>query len=312
MQQVEVTDRHQAEGLARFRLRPGDIAVMDAGYPVGTTVEQAKSQQIDVVVRATNSHLRLETEAGKRIDLKKRIRTVPHGCAIHLQGWVNLPESKQREQVRLIVFHLPQEQAQRARDRKRARLRKKHGKKYNEELVWWAGWILVVTTLKEQDWSDEEVLQLYRARWQIELVFKRIKQGFNFHGLAIQDWKRANVAVQLRLVLWSIQEQEQHWVREQLQLVAQATLDCQRQDCFGDTDTEDDSIVSSWMLSQFCLEQLRITLRGSWSRHRLQSCLPLLQRYLLSHQRKKRTHQETSSRIWLTQKLAHLMPLFAA
>ncbi len=67
-------------------------------------------------------------------------------------------------------------------------------------------------------------------------------------------------------------------------------------------------VVSSWLLTQQGLQDLCILLRGRWSRHRL----PLLQYYLLSRQRWKRTHQETTSRSWLIQKLARLMPSNAA
>ena len=55
-EQVEITDRHDAESLRHFRLQKGDIAVLDAGYPVPTTVEEADTQGIDVVLRATESH----------------------------------------------------------------------------------------------------------------------------------------------------------------------------------------------------------------------------------------------------------------
>ena len=34
MEQVQVTDRHQAERLSLFELRAGDLVVTDAGYPV--------------------------------------------------------------------------------------------------------------------------------------------------------------------------------------------------------------------------------------------------------------------------------------
>ena len=36
MEQVQVTDRHQAESLAHFGLRAGDLVVTDAGCPVGS------------------------------------------------------------------------------------------------------------------------------------------------------------------------------------------------------------------------------------------------------------------------------------
>ena len=36
-----------------------------------------------------------------------------------------------------------------------------------------AGWLLVITTLSAATWSPTDVLYLYRARWQVELVFKK-------------------------------------------------------------------------------------------------------------------------------------------
>lgn len=36
-------------------------------------------------------------------------------------------------------------------------------------------WIIVLTTLSETAMEGEEVLELYRPRWQIEIYFKRLK-----------------------------------------------------------------------------------------------------------------------------------------
>jgi hypothetical protein len=47
--QVEITDHHEGESLSHFQLQKGDIAVLDAGYPVPTTVQEAANQEIDVV-----------------------------------------------------------------------------------------------------------------------------------------------------------------------------------------------------------------------------------------------------------------------
>ena len=51
MEQVQVTDRHQAESLAHFGLRAGDLVVTDAGYPVGSSVEQTQQSQSFVLQR---------------------------------------------------------------------------------------------------------------------------------------------------------------------------------------------------------------------------------------------------------------------
>ncbi len=44
-----------------------------------------------------------------------------------------------------------------------------------------------MTTLSKEEWSDEAVLRLYQARWQIELVFKRMKQIISLDELRIKE-----------------------------------------------------------------------------------------------------------------------------
>jgi hypothetical protein len=39
-----------------------------------------------------------------------------------------------------------------------------------------ADWVLLIPTLAANVWPRAEVLRLYRARWPVELVFKRMKQ----------------------------------------------------------------------------------------------------------------------------------------
>ncbi len=142
-QEVAISDRHQAEGLGWFKLQAGDITVTDAGYPAGSTVQIVLKQHADAVTRTTASHLRLETEHGERIDLKSRLKRQPYGKARHILGWVKAPDAE-RYQVRLVAYRLPKEVAVQAQERKRQRLREKRGKNFNQELVWWAGWILTL------------------------------------------------------------------------------------------------------------------------------------------------------------------------
>ena len=85
-------------------------------------------------------------------------------CLKEVVGWVDLPERGQRARVRVLCYRLPKEQASKARERKAAKLRKKHGPKYNQELVWWAGWVILVTTTDPAQWSGKELVALYRAR----------------------------------------------------------------------------------------------------------------------------------------------------
>ena len=44
------------------------------------------------------------------------------------------------------------------------------------ETLFYAQYVMILTTFPEQDFPAELILEWYRFRWQIELVFKRFKQ----------------------------------------------------------------------------------------------------------------------------------------
>jgi len=58
----------------------------------------------------------------------------------------------------------------------------KHGRTPSAATLALADWVLVATTLAA-DWTLTDVLRLYRARWQVELVLKRMKQLLRFNQL---------------------------------------------------------------------------------------------------------------------------------
>ncbi len=302
MEQVQLTDRHQAESLSHFEFRAGDLVVTDAGYAVGSSVELTQQRQSVLLQRTAASQLHLEEEGGQTINVKERVKHVAANSLKEVGGFVRLPESGKRARVRVLCYRLPKEQARKARERKAAKLRKKHGPSYNQELVWWAGWVVLVSTTDPAEWSGKALVALYRARWQIELFFKRLKQCLQLHQLRLQEWERVSCVVQLNLIGWWLQEEEAQWMREILTstLVPLAdNLSAVREPGEGAGEPEEDSgILSSWTLAHFCCEQVRTMVRGAWSHRRIQECQSALQRYVRSRQR-KRGHRETEQRALL-------------
>jgi hypothetical protein len=65
--------------------------------------------------------------------------------------------------VRLIALVLPEEQATALRRQKQRQDRAK-GRTLSEQALFLAGLVLLVTTLPAQQWSKEQLLELYRAR----------------------------------------------------------------------------------------------------------------------------------------------------
>jgi IS4 transposase len=75
---------------------------------------------------------------------------------------------------RLCAIRKSEEAASRER-RKILRKAQQGGPKPKPETLEYAAYILVFTTLPVAEFSTAEVLQWYRLRWQVELVFKRMK-----------------------------------------------------------------------------------------------------------------------------------------
>jgi Transposase DDE domain len=247
----------------------------------------------------------LEDEQGQTISLKGRVKHLVGNSLKEVEGCVRLPTSGERARVRVVCYRLPKEQAKKACERKEARLRKKHGRTYNHELVWWANFVLLVTTTQRAQWSGRDLVALYRARWQIELFFKRLKQCLHLHQLRHQDWERASTVVQLYLIVWWLQEQEAQWMREVLTRVLEPLAqdacevsEGENEQSQEEPEEEQDGVLSSWTLAHLCGEQVRTMLRGAWSRRRIQECQYALQRYVRSH-RRKRGHRESEQRVWL-------------
>ena len=304
LEDVKVSDRHSGEGLHHFVLRPGDVVVTDAGYQLGASVQQGQAQGAYGVHRFSNHQVRLEREDGKKIDLKRLIKHQKYETVTEYKVWVWDPSHTERFALRLVISLLPRKQAMQARARKQARIRLKKGSKANLAPAWWAGVMLLGTTLPHEQWSTPDVVKLYRARWQIELLFKRLKQGLHLHLLPVKLWERVQAYVHLCLIVWYLQEQEAQELSAILSglLIEPEVGPVQGQDEPGQqTPTW---VISHWGLARCELEMLRTLLQGSWTRQRVHDCLPQLRRYLVSRQRGKRLSQETEVQQWLLQQLA--------
>jgi IS4 transposase len=278
MDEVVVTDQHSAERLAHFTLRPGDIAVADNGYGYRTSVATAVCQGADVVLRITPATFPVETAAGAAFDLVAWLRQ-SDAAQQEWQGWC--VHDAQHYAVRVLAARLPPEAAARARQRKYTQAQKKHGRPPSATTLALADWVLVATTLAA-DWSLADVLRLYRARWQVELVFKRMKQLLRFNQLRSTHRTTVEATVRALLVAWALQEDIGAEIQRLLRAITATSP----------------RVISRWLVTSIGLDTLRHQVQGTWSRTRLRLCFPRLQRFLCSRPR-RRPHQETEVRAWL-------------
>jgi hypothetical protein len=192
---------------------------------------------------------------------------------------------------------LPPEAARAARQRRRRRAQK-HSRQVRATTLDLAAWVLLVTTLDATAWPDADVLRLYRARWQVELVYKRMKQVLRLNQIRSTQAASAEATVRALLVAWALQEDEAAQVRALLASLSTVPAEVPAQAV---------AVVSSWLLTSLCLDTLRQQVHGSWSATRLRTCLPRLRRFLIVSPR-QRIHQETDVRTWLESKSISQQP----
>ena len=169
---VELTDGGGGETLRRHRPRAGQIVVADCGYASGSGLASALERGAHVVVRGQLQHTGLRTRRGGRLDLVALLETLgPDEVA----DWpVAVDDGARRWPMRLVAVKKSAAAAERARWRVADKARKNRTRPSRAALTA-AQYIYVVTDLRREQASAVDVLELYRCRWQIELVFKRLK-----------------------------------------------------------------------------------------------------------------------------------------
>lgn len=278
--QITLTDQRGGEHLGYYRLQAGDIVVADNGYGYRRSVATVRKQQAELVMRIRPATFPFEQADGQVIDVVARLRK--RGPSVReWHGWCTDAEGE-RYRVRLIAAKLPPKQAAAARRRARQNARD-HGRKVQPQTLLVAGWVLLITTLSTPRWDAAAVLRLYRVRWQVELVFKRLKSILQLGQLRARRRESIEAHVVALLVAWALQAEQAAWVRQQLARLGHESLE----------------IVSSWTLTVLSVDVLRQQVRGSWGQARIQACLARLQRFLTSPVRQDREHQETAVRAWL-------------
>jgi Transposase DDE domain len=172
--QLRVTDKRTGESLANFALGPGDIALADRGYAHPDKLVQAVQQGAQLVLRLNAHNVPVYGLDGARLDLAERLRDQAAETIQSLPVVVKTADGRQAIQGWLHAYRLSEQQAQQARRRARRNNRKKR-RTPKAQTLFLAGWVLVWTSLPPEQLSAQQILGLYRLRWQVEVAVKRWK-----------------------------------------------------------------------------------------------------------------------------------------
>lgn len=161
------------EQLDRFPARAGDLLLADRGMCNPVRIATLVRKGAQVIVRVNTGSLPLRTQQGRRFNLLAHLRSVDKPGKI-AEWAVQAGQGETSVRGRICALRKSEDQTRRA-VRKIQRKAQMGGPRPKPETLAYASYVMVFTTLKKEQLDAAQVLEWYRLRWQIELVFKRLK-----------------------------------------------------------------------------------------------------------------------------------------
>ncbi len=256
---VKVTDKHEGEHLNHYPLQEGDVVLIDRGYNQPAKLIKQVDNGVSVVMRYNPPGMNVYDSEGEKIELYDRLQGATE-TSVCLP--VRVCEAGEYIEGYIHACRLPPEQAEQARRGVRARARKK-GRTPQERTLALAEWVLVFTNLPPSLLPTATVAALYRVRWQVELVIKRMKSVLDIDKLrARENSPLAELYLHGKLLYtWVLEKRARRRCGEQWN-----RLDQPRQ-------------ATPWRIWKMLRQELAISISGvcQWDLRRWQACLEVLQ-----------------------------------
>jgi hypothetical protein len=280
---MHVTTQQIGESLGLVPVQAGDILVGDGIYSRARQLMAVEQRKGASLTRFSPHHLPLYAAQAPAwsVDAQLDVSGWLHPLAPGVYERAALVRFEQTAlPVRVVAIVSPPEQAEALRRQKERQARAK-GRKLSPQARFLAGFLLLVTTLPAAQWPTPLLIELYRCRWHIEVLFKRIKQVLDMHGFRCKTPETAQAMIAALLIAWLLIEDDLEELRRQL------------------ADGEPFALpLSSWRLARLAFTGLYHVVEGWYSPEQLTALLPEFRRLfrerrkrpLLEHHRRLRFH----------------------
>lgn len=171
-------------------VQAGSLNINDLGYFVLANLKTIDEEKEAYYISRYLFGTSLLTPDGETINLGTMLKKASHQ-PFEMEVLLG---AKEKLPCRLICIPLPQEVADRRRQKAKETAQRK-GRTLSQAYLAWLDWLIFVTNVPEVMLSIEQVALLYRVRWQVELVFKLWK---SYCGLDhIQGLRRERILFEL-------------------------------------------------------------------------------------------------------------------
>jgi hypothetical protein len=199
--EIQLTTFEGGETFLRHAFEPGELVIADRAYSLRPGLAHVVESGADFIVRLNRSSTPLQARGGASWDLLHAVRSLPDAepGAFELEIKPDPKEASHAIPVRLIALRKTEAAAEQSR-RKVLQDASKKGRKLQPQTLELAGYVLVLTSTPAETFSPQEILELYRCRWQIEMIFKRLKTLIALDTLPAKDSELARTFLFAKLL----------------------------------------------------------------------------------------------------------------
>jgi len=170
-----ITGPEIGESLRRYPVIPNDFFIGDRNYCQRRGIVYVLQNKGHVLVRFHSSNVPLFKRNGKPFPVLKHLKKCHDDKIGDWDVWFRHPEDKQKLIKGRLCAIRKSETAIELAKQKLIKNAKKKGHKLRPETLEYAEYVTIFTTVNRHNFKAAGLLSLYRGRWQIELVFKRLK-----------------------------------------------------------------------------------------------------------------------------------------
>ncbi|HEV7879542.1 transposase [Bradyrhizobium sp.] len=200
----ELTDKHGAEAIERGAPSPGEIRIGDRNFARAPSLHrfrQRSANEADFIVRVGWNAFRLTRQDGSDFDLITHLDTLPADMTPHdVMLRAKIGPLDPPLPLRLIIQRKTPEATEAARKKLGSEASRKQKVLDPRSLVA-AEFMILGTSLPTEGDPGEELLAVYRLRWQIELAFKRLKSLLRMDRIPTQTERASRSWLTAHLIL---------------------------------------------------------------------------------------------------------------
>jgi hypothetical protein len=162
------------ESFFQYSIKKGDYIIADRGYSTASGIHHVVSKKAYVIVRVNTSSLPILDLKGQPFPLLKKVTAIKKPGIV--TSWNVLIPARSGETIkgRICVIRKTEEAIELAHEKLKKEAQKK-GRTTKSETFEYAKYIVVFSNYPQDIFSEIEILDCYRIRWQVELIFKRFK-----------------------------------------------------------------------------------------------------------------------------------------